>query len=165
MGQEAARNVSAFRAFRRDVRNAFRHYDGPFVSLDVLLTWGTQRFGAVTVDHHARQSGTSHYTLGKLIRHAIDLITGFSTLPLRIATAIGLGFTAFGMCILGYVVYQYLAHGTSAPGFPFLASIISLFSGAQLCALGIIGEYLARMHFRSMGVPSAVVREQVGFQP
>lgn len=163
MGHEAARNVSAFRAFRRDVRNAFRHYDGPFVSLDVLLTWGTQRFGAVTVEHHARRLGTSHYTLGKLVRHAIDLITGFSTLPLRIATAIGLSFTVFGIGILGYVVFQYLAHGTSAPGFPFLASIVSIFSGAQLCALGIIGEYLARMHFRSMGIPSAVVREHVGF--
>jgi hypothetical protein len=45
------------------------------------------------------------------------------------------------------------------PGFPFLASIIALFSGAQLFALGIIGEYLARMHFRMMDRPSYVVRE------
>ena len=49
--------------------------------------------------------------------------------------------------------------GGSVPGFPFLASIIALFSGAQLFALGIMGEYLARMHFRMMERPSYVVRE------
>jgi hypothetical protein len=49
-------------------------------------------------------------------------------------------------------------HGDPVPGFPFLASIVALFSGAQLFALGIIGEYLARMHFRSLQKPPYVVR-------
>jgi undecaprenyl-phosphate 4-deoxy-4-formamido-L-arabinose transferase len=54
--------------------------------------------------------------------------------------------------------------GRSVPGFPFLASIIALFSGAQMFALGIMGEYLARMHFRMMDRPSYVVRETIGSQ-
>ena len=49
------------------------------------------------------------------------------------------------------------------PGFPFLASIIAIFSGAQLFTLGIIGEYLARIHFRSMGRPYSVIRETTDF--
>jgi hypothetical protein len=61
-----------------------------------------------------------------------------------------------------YVVGRFLWEGGGVPGFSFLASVIALFSGAQLFALGIIGEYLARMHFRSMGRPSSVVRETVG---
>jgi undecaprenyl-phosphate 4-deoxy-4-formamido-L-arabinose transferase len=52
--------------------------------------------------------------------------------------------------------------GSSVPGFPFLASIIAIFAGAQLFALGIIGEYLARMHFRSMDRPPYLIREQAG---
>jgi glycosyltransferase involved in cell wall biosynthesis len=163
MGAETARSVSAFRVFRKGVRQAFRNYDGPFVSIDVLLTWGTKRFGAVKVRHEARQIGESNYTLGKLTVHALNLITGFTTLPLRIATFIGFTFCLFGGGVLLYVLGRYLAQGSSVPGFPFLASLISIFSGAQLCALGIIGEYLARMHSRSMGIPSAVVREQIGW--
>lgn len=53
---------------------------------------------------------------------------------------------------------NYLLHGSTVPGFAFLASIVTIFSGAQL-ALGIFGEYLARMHFRSMDRPAYVVRE------
>jgi len=59
--------------------------------------------------------------------------------------------------VLLYVIGRYFFQG-SIPGFPFLASIIAIFSGAQLFALGVIGEYLARMHFRLMGRPGYVVR-------
>jgi undecaprenyl-phosphate 4-deoxy-4-formamido-L-arabinose transferase len=63
--------------------------------------------------------------------------------------------------ILIYVVGRYIIDGGSVPGFPFLASVIAIFSGAQLFALGIIGEYLARMHFRSMGRPFSVMRNTI----
>jgi undecaprenyl-phosphate 4-deoxy-4-formamido-L-arabinose transferase len=146
------------------VTQAFRHYDGPFVSIDVLLTWGTRRFSAIRVEHDPRRLGVSNYSIPKLLRHAVDLITGFSTLPLRIATLIGFAFTGLGVAVLTFVLWRYFTQGGSVPGFPFLASIVSLFSGAQLCALGVIGEYLARMHMRSMGVPSSVIRERTGFE-
>ena len=165
MGAETARSVSAFRVFRRNVREAFRHYDGPFVSIDVLLTWGTKRFGSVKVQHAMRQIGESNYTLGKLVTHAINLITGFTTLPLRIASMIGFAFCLFGGGVLVFVLWRYWEYGSTVAGFPVLASLVSIFSGAQLCALGIIGEYLARMHYRSMGIPSAVIREQIGWEP
>jgi undecaprenyl-phosphate 4-deoxy-4-formamido-L-arabinose transferase len=162
MGAEIARQVSAFRAFRAEVVNAFRHYEGSFVSIDVLLTWGTKKFAATPVLHQARAQGTSGYTFRRLVTHAMNMMTGFSTLPLQIASLIGFLFTLFGMGVLAYVVVRYLFQGTPVPGFPFLASIIALFSGAQLFALGIIGEYLARIHFRSMQKPPYVVRGDSG---
>lgn len=162
MGVATAQKVSAFRAFRGAVRNAFTQYQGSYVSIDVLLTWATTRFTAVTVEHAPRRHGVSNYTLTKLITHALNMVTGFSVLPLQLASMIGFGFTLFGMLVLAYVLGRYLILGYSVPGFPFLASIIALFSGAQLFALGIIGEYLARMHFRMMERPSYVIREQVG---
>jgi undecaprenyl-phosphate 4-deoxy-4-formamido-L-arabinose transferase len=162
MGAETARKVSAFRAFRTELRHAFENYRSPSVNLDVLLTWATSRFTSETVTHAPRHKGDSGYTLRKLISHALNMMTGFSALPLQMASIVGFSFAFFGFGILAYVVGRYLIQGGSVPGFPFLASIIAIFSGAQLFALGIVGEYLARMHFRSMGRPPYSIRETTG---
>jgi undecaprenyl-phosphate 4-deoxy-4-formamido-L-arabinose transferase len=163
MSAETARSVSAFRAFRTRLREAFATYAGPFVSIDVLLTWGSTRFAHVRVNHDPRLAGTSNYTFRMLVTHALNMTTGFSTLPLQIASLIGFVFTLFGFVVLAVVLGTYVVNGgSSVPGFAFLASIIAIFSGAQLFALGIIGEYLARMHFRSMDRPAYVVRDVTG---
>ena len=161
MGAETARNVSAFRIFRTQVREAFKTYQAPFVSIDVLLTWGTARFSAITVREEPRTIGVSNYTLRKLITHALNMMTGFSIVPLQLASLIGFALAFFSVIVLIYVVGRVLIEGTPVPGFAFLASIIGIFSGAQLLALGIIGEYLARMHFRMQDRPSYVVRQEV----
>lgn len=159
MGAETARKVSALRVFRAQVRDAFASYSAPFVSIDVLLTWGTTRFAAVLVEHAPRAAGRSNYTFRKLVTHALNMMTGFSVVPLQLASLLGFGLALFSVVVLVYVVGRYLLEGTPVQGFPFLASIIGIFSGAQLLALGVIGEYLARMHFRVMDKPSYVVRE------
>jgi hypothetical protein len=162
MGVDTARRVSALRVFRTKVRDAFSIYSGPFVSIDVLLTWGTTRFAAITIPHEARTIGVSNYTLRKLVTHALNMMTGFSVLPLQLASLMGFILAAFSVLVLIWVVGRYLLEGTPVAGFPFLASIVGIFSGAQLLALGVIGEYLARMHFRVMDKPSYVVRETSG---
>jgi undecaprenyl-phosphate 4-deoxy-4-formamido-L-arabinose transferase len=162
MGAATARQVSAFRAFRSQLRDAFLDYRNTYVSIDVLLTWGSNRFAAIPVEHRPRPYGASNYTFKKLVRHAVNMITGFSVLPLRLASLMGFVFSLFGLLVLVYVIGRYLILGYSVPGFPFLASTIAIFSGVQLFALGIIGEYLARMYFRSMDRPPYVVRRQTG---
>jgi undecaprenyl-phosphate 4-deoxy-4-formamido-L-arabinose transferase len=158
MGAETARSVSAFRAFDARVRQGFQDYHGPFVSIDVLLTWGAARFATLRVRHDPRRAGASGYSLHRLIVHALNMLTGFSVLPLQIASVVGFACTLFGIVVFAYVIGRYLLQGSPVPGFPFLASIIAIFSGAQLFALGIIGEYLARMHFRMMERPAYIVR-------
>jgi glycosyltransferase involved in cell wall biosynthesis len=160
IGSNVAKNVSAFRVFRTQLREAFANYQSPFVSIDVLLTWATTRFSATTVVFQPRHSGSSNYTFTKLVRHALDMMTGFSTAPLQLASLIGFTCTLFGLGVFIYVFVRYCLEG-SVPGFPFLASIIAIFSGAQLFALGVIGEYLARMHFRSMKRPAYVIRTTI----
>ena len=157
VGSDVAKNVSALRIFRTQLREAFADYQSPFVSIDVLLTWATTRFGAIRIPFQSRYAGSSNYTFTKLVRHALDMMTGFSTLPLQLASLVGFGFTLFGVGVFIYVVGRYFLEG-SLPGFPFLASIIAIFSGAQLFALGVIGEYLARMHFRTMNRPAYAIR-------
>jgi undecaprenyl-phosphate 4-deoxy-4-formamido-L-arabinose transferase len=89
------------------------------------------------------------------------ILIGYSTMPLRFASWVGFVMTIFGLGVFIYVLVVYLTAG-SLPGFPFLASIIALFSGAQLFALGIFGEYLARMFDRSMDRPTYVIDKMVG---
>ncbi len=157
MGAETARKVSAFRVFRRHVARAFDEYRSPYVSIDVLLTWGTQRFAAVTVRNDPRPYGVSSYTVAKLIRHALNMMTGFSVLPLQTASMLGFAMTGGGACALAWVLGRYLIYGSVVPGFAFLGCMIAIFSGAQLFALGIIGEYIARIHVRTMDRPSYVL--------
>lgn len=162
MGAAVARNVSAFRCFRTSLRDAFADYGSPYVSIDVLLTWGTRRFASVKVRNERRPYGASNYTVRKLIVHALNMMTGFSTLPLQLASMAGFGFMLFGMLVLVFVLGRYLIQGAVVPGFAFLASLVAVLSGTQLFALGVIGEYIARMHVRSMGQPSYVVKQTIG---
>ncbi len=99
MGAATAGKVSAFRIFRTHLRDSFANYNSPYVSLDVLLTWGTDKFAAIAVEHMPRLAGESNYTWVKLITHALNMVTGFRTLPLRFASVLGFVLTLFGAMI------------------------------------------------------------------
>ena|SRR5437588_1915481 len=158
LGSKVPEGFSAFRAFRKETRDAFNQYHSPFVSIDVLLTWASTRFVSTEVRHVTRQFGSSTYTFRKLLSYVPLMITSYSALPLRFASLLGFGFTIFGFCVLVYVLGRYFILGGSLPGFPFLASTIAIFSGVQLFALGMIGEYLAQVHFRTMDRPIYTIR-------
>lgn len=160
LGAVNASKISSFRVFRTSLREAFTADLGPAVSLDALLTWGTASFTSVEVEHHERSEGNSNYTVRSLIRFAVDTATGYSSKPLKVATTLGLATALFGLCVFVYVIGRVLVTGVAVPGFAFLASIISIFAGVQLVALGVIGEYLARMHFRIMRQPTYLVSEE-----
>lgn len=157
MNVPSVKNISAFRAFRTKLRDAFANFQSPTLTLDVLLSWGTTRFTSVPVNIAPAEH--SNYSFGSLVRAALLILTGYSTRPLRFASWVGFGMILFGLGVFLYVLIVYFTAG-SPQGFPFLASIIAIFSGAQLFALGIFGEYLARMFDRSMDRPTYVIGEQ-----
>ena len=161
MGVHAASNISAFRAFRTFLRDAFADFRNPNVNIDVLLTWATTKFDVVVVSHMPRKYGVSGYGARKLLRHAMNMMTGFSTMPLKLVGLIGVVFSLFGVVIFIYVIVSYILSGSPVQGFPFLASIIAIFSGAQLLALGILGEYLGRVHEKTLGRPAYLISELV----
>jgi undecaprenyl-phosphate 4-deoxy-4-formamido-L-arabinose transferase len=162
MGADVAKNVSAFRVLRRKITGAFAAYRSSDVFIDVLFTWGTTRFASVAVRHEARREGRSGYRFGRLLNHAVNMITGFSIVPLQVAGLMGLGFAALGFLVLVYVLVTFFVAGRVVPGFAFLASIIALFSGVQLLSLGVLGEYLARIHYRTMDKPTYAIRTEIG---
>jgi len=156
MGLRTVRDIGAFKAFRADLRRSFEDFKSPDVLVDVLLSWGTSRFASVTVEEEPRAVGKSNYNLFKLIKVSLLVLTSYTTIPLRFASIVGFLFTLFGMGVLIYVLVIYFTAG-SIPGFPFLASTIIIFSGVQLFALGIIGEYLARVFERTGGKQTYVI--------
>ena len=158
MRVSSAQTLSAFRAFRTEIRNAFSDYRGTYVSVDVLLSWGTNKFSSVIVKHNKRLTGDSRYTLKKLMSHAFTLITGFSILPLQISTIMGFLSIIFGFAVFIYVIVRYIISGGIVPGFTFLASTLAIFSGVQLFAIGMIGEYLGRLFTRSLDFPQYTIR-------
>lgn len=157
-GVENAEMVGAFRAFRTDLRDGFRESGDPQVNLDVLLSWTTNRVTSVRVAMARRASGASSYNLSRLLRHTANMVTGYGTVPLRMATWLGFAFGAFGIALLIWVLVRFSLGETTVPGFTTLAALVSLFSGAQMVTIGVIGEYLGRQHFRSMRRPMYVVR-------
>jgi undecaprenyl-phosphate 4-deoxy-4-formamido-L-arabinose transferase len=161
MGLRTVRDIGAFKAFRADLRKAFKDFHSPDVLVDVLLSWGTSRFASVPVDESPRAVGKSNYNLFKLIKVSLLVLTSYTTIPLRFASIVGFLFTLFGVGVLIYVLTVYFTAG-SVPGFPFLASTFIIFSGVQLFALGIIGEYLARVFERTGGKHTYVIGRTTG---
>lgn len=162
IGAEHARNSSAFRAFRRELGDGWGGVSDPYVSIDVLLSWVTTNHAAIRVPMDERAVGSSNYSFLKLTRHMLNMMTGYSTRPLRLVTLFGFLASFAGLASLFFVIGRWWLTENATPGFAFLASMISVFGGLQLFALGVIGEYLGRVHVRSMSKPAYNVRRSVG---
>jgi glycosyltransferase involved in cell wall biosynthesis len=156
IGLQTVREIGSFRAFRTDLRRAFADYSHPGIIIDALLAWGTTRFTSILVDQDPRDQGSSNYNFSRLFGLVFLILTGYSTMPLRFASLLGFSTTLFGLIALIYVLFISITQG-SLPGFPFLASTILLLGGTQLFALGIFGEYLARVFDRSMDRPPYII--------
>jgi glycosyltransferase involved in cell wall biosynthesis len=157
-----ARDLSAFRAFRSFLCAGFDQISGPHVSVDVALSWGTSRTAATTVAMRQRATGRSGYTLRALLRYTVGLLVGYSTLPLRLVTWMGFAVGLLGIGLFAQLVHRYFAGATTIAGFTTVASMIAIFASAQLIALGVLGEYIGRIHSGGMGRPTYVIRERVG---
>jgi len=157
-GVPKAEDVSAFRAFWTAQREGFARADDPYVSLDVMLSWTTTSISRVMVHMDKRLVGTSSYSLRTLVRHSLNMITGYSNVPLRVVAWLG-GVCAFiGAALGAVVIWKFAAGETTVAGFTTIAAMVAVFSGAQMLSLGIIGEYLGRLHTRSTGKPTFLVK-------
>ena len=145
--------VTSFRIIRRQLIDAILDYHRPYVFVDGLMAWNTQRIGTVLVEHHSRQQGTSTYSFSKLLGLATSLFTGFSLLPLQVASGIGV------VTILAGLVLVIAEFGMLLAGWEIVVSPVALIvctmilGGIQLLSLGVIGEYLGRLHLNVNGKP------------
>lgn len=157
-GVPSATDVSAFRAFRRSLNAVFAEVNDPYVSMDVLLSWATTAVRRVNVQMDERTVGTSNYSLRSLVRHSLNMVTGYSTLPLRTVAWLGAFCAVLGIGLLAFVLVKFVAGEITVAGWTTLASMIAIFSGAQMISIAVLGEYVGRLHTRSMQRPTYVVR-------
>ena len=156
---------SQFRIMRHQLAKSVKFYDLNFTYLDGLLAWCTRRIGEVAVAHHARAAGKSNYSISKLMVLTLNLYTNFSLLPLQLVTGLGM-LTAFSGFALGlYYLVQFLVSNISVPGFASTIIAVLIMGGMQLLALGVIGEYLGRLHLNVNRKPQFVVRRSLAGTP
>ena len=148
---------TSFRVIRGSIARELQRFDSPFPFVDGYLSWLTNRCASVEVPHGARISGASNYTFRKLLTHTINIFVTFSDLPLRMASWLGLLSFLIGMGWLVFVVLRFLVGGISVSGFASIMAGILLFGGVQLLVLGVFGEYLGRMNFKSSKKPLFLV--------
>ena len=134
-------------------------YKGPFPYVDGLAFRCTRNFGTVDVEHQAREKGRSGYNLRRLVRLWLNMFVNFSIMPLRLSTLLGFLFVVLAAVLSGWVVVETLAGRSIPEGWPFLAIVIMLFSGAQLMILGVVGEYVGRILLSLNETPQYVVRQ------
>ena len=147
-----------FRVIRYQLAQSVMFYDLNFTYLDGLLAWCTSRIAGVEVEHHPRSQGVSGYSLGKLLALALNLYTNFSLIPLQIVSGLGLITASSGFVIGLYYLFQFFASSIIVPGFASTIIAILILGGAQLLALGVIGEYLGRLHLNVNRKPQYVIR-------
>lgn len=151
-----------FRVMSYQLAKRIKFYDLNFTFLDGLLAWCTTRIGMVEVEHHARAEGKSNYSISKLMVLSLNLYTNFSLLPLQVVS--GMGFlTACSGFLLGlYYLLQHLFSNISVPGYASMIIAVLILGGVQLLALGVIGEYVGRLHLNVNRKPQYVVRQRRG---
>lgn len=124
-----------------------------------LFAWVGFRQTAVDYRRNPRHAGCSKWNYWRLWNFALEGITSFTTAPLKISTYLGL-LIAAGAFVYGlYIIVDTLLHGNPVPGYPSLLVVILFLGATQLIALGIMGEYLARMFDESKGRPLYLVSE------
>lgn len=147
-----------FRIMRHQMAQSVMFYDLNFTYLDGLLAWCTSRIAGIEVEHVARAQGRSGYSLGKLLGLALNLYTNFSLIPLQIVSGVGFVTATSGFLVGLFYLVQFFASNIAVPGFASTIIAVLILGGAQLLALGVIGEYLGRLHLNVNRKPQYVIR-------
>ncbi|MCX7847484.1 MAG: glycosyltransferase family 2 protein [bacterium] len=150
--------LSSFKVMNRFLVREVVKYDQPFPYIDGLILRTTSRIGRVAVEHHARAHGRSGYTLRKLISLWLNMFTNFSIVPLRVAMVSGSLVALVGLGIGCYTVVEKFTNPSLPVGWAMTIVLLTLFSGVQLMAMGMIGEYVGRIFLSQNKKPQYVIR-------
>lgn len=158
IGKPKDMKTSSFWIIRKYVRDYAVSYKGQYTHLQGLFLRTTRNIASVPIKHFEREVGTSNYTFKKLLKLWSNII-GFSVVPLRLATYIGVFFSAAAIVAAIAVFIRKLIVPTMALGWPSMMITLCFFSGINLLFLGLIGEYIGRMFLGMNKYPQYVVRE------
>jgi len=150
LSRAAVTGLGAFREQHRFVRG--------------MIAWLGLKEAIIPFHRPPRVAGTTKYPAWKMIRFAWTAISSFSALPLKLSLYGGLLLTLFGICYSAYVLYEAIALQTTVRGWASLVCIQILFSGATLTAIGLVGDYVARIYEEAKGRPLYVLSEVMNLE-
>ena len=152
--------LSSFRVISKNVVKEVIKYDLPFPYVDGLILRATSNIKTQLCVHASRSHGKSGYTFKKLLKLWLNMFTSFSILPLRIATVVGMIFSAFGFAFGVFTIFERLLNPDLPVGWATIAVLVSFLGGVQLIALGVVGEYVGRVFLGANKQPQFVVEEK-----
>jgi glycosyltransferase involved in cell wall biosynthesis len=150
--------LSSFKILNRFLVNEIIKYQLPYPYIDGLILRTTSNIGKIQVEHQKRENGNSGYTFKKLLSLWLNMFTNFSILPLRISIIIGFIFSLFGFGVGIQAIIEKLINPEVPLGYTSLIIIISIFSGIQLIAIGMVGEYIGRVFLSQNKKPQYSIR-------
>lgn len=153
-------NVGDFRLFTRSVGDALKALPESCRFMKGLFAWVGFKTAIVDYQRAPRAAGTSKFSGWKLWNLALEGITSFSTLPLRVWTYLGLSVACFALLRALWLVVRTLLYGVDVPGYASLATAVLLLGGIQLIGIGVLGEYVGRIYLESKGRPLYLVRQR-----
>jgi len=156
--------MSPFKIMRREVVDQILRYRGPFPYVDGLLFQITDNISQVTVEHQERHSGETTHNFWKQAQVFMNLATNFSVLPLRLMMLMGCVSAATSFLLAVYFLVVYMTRGIEVLGWTPLVLLLLFFGGSILIALGVIGEYLARVLMNVNQIPQFMVEERVNYE-
>jgi undecaprenyl-phosphate 4-deoxy-4-formamido-L-arabinose transferase len=148
------------RAYRRHVVEQVLACPEANKLITALVSWLGVKIVEVPVEHHERVAGRSRYNYWRLIKMNFDLLTGFSTGTLQFVSITGLLVSALGLGAGVFLAVWRVFHGSGPLGLTTFFAILLFLAGAQLAAIGIVGEYVSRVHLQVQGRPYYIVSER-----
>ncbi len=150
-----------FRLMSRRALDAFLSLPEQARFIRGMVAWVGFRQVPFVYDRHERFAGETNYPLGKMIRLALDAVTGFSTAPLRLASHAGLVLTGLSLLLFVYILVGFLT-GSAVAGWTSTMLVVVLLGAVQMFVLGMIGEYLGRLYVESKRRPLYLVADVAG---
>ncbi|AUG03965.1 MULTISPECIES: glycosyltransferase family 2 protein [Pseudomonas] len=155
-------NVGDFRLMDRKVVDVIRTLPEHQLFMKGVLSWAGFTTVVVEYERAGRVAGKSKFNGWKLWNLALEGITSFSTVPLRLWTYIGGGISIFAVLYAVYMVLDKIFFGNSVPGYPSLMTAILFLGGVQLIGIGILGEYVGRIYIEAKHRPRYVIKDVIG---
>jgi len=160
-GDAVKLNLSSFRALRRSVVKKIEVCKDRSRYMAVLMSWMGLPTAEIEVEHHERKKGNTKYSILNLVILSWDLVTGYSSFPLRTVTYMGMFGALLGFLMMAFLLFQRILNGILIEGFVVLLAVFAFFAGVQLLSIGFLGEYLGRVHHQIQERPDYIVEKVI----
>ncbi|MEN5302150.1 glycosyltransferase family 2 protein [Pseudomonas sp. TWI628] len=158
------KNVGDFRLLDRKVVEVIKSMPEQQLFMKGMLSWPGFKTAVVEYERSSRLVGRSRFSGWKLWNLALDGITSFSTVPLRLWTYVGVSIAFASLAYAGLQVADKWLFGNPIPGYPSLITAILFLGGVQLIGIGVLGEYIGRIYLESKHRPRYVIRTTAGIR-